>query len=46
MPCVCLDTYVQAVRTGAIAALPTDTVWGLAVAPHHSPGKYTHKQRK
>ena len=45
MPCVCLDTYVQAVRSGAIAALPTDTVWGLAVAPHHSPGLYTLKQR-
>lgn len=45
MPYAPLEDYVAAVHTGSIVALPTDTVWGLAVSPEHSPKLYDLKQR-
>ena len=45
MPYVSLQDYVEAVRAGSIVALPTDTVWGLAVVPEHSSKLYDLKQR-
>ena len=45
MPFAPLQDYVAAVQSGNIVALPTDTVWGLAVAPEHSPKLYELKQR-
>ena len=45
MSLVSLPTYLEAVRSGNIVALPTDTVWGLAVAPDHSSRLYQLKQR-
>lgn len=45
MPRVPLDQYLGAARSGHIVALPTDTVWGLAVMPAHSASLYTLKQR-
>lgn len=45
MPYVSLQNYVDAARSGQIVALPTDTVWGLAVVPDQSPSLYTLKQR-
>ncbi|MEM8610886.1 MAG: L-threonylcarbamoyladenylate synthase [Cyanobacteria bacterium P01_H01_bin.105] len=45
MPHVSLPTYLEAVRSGNVVALPTDTVWGLAVAPEHSSRLYQLKQR-
>lgn len=40
-----LQDYVQAARSGEVVALPTDTVWGVAVTPDHSTRLYTLKQR-
>lgn len=45
MPYASLQPYLEAARSGSVVALPTDTVWGLAVAPDHSPNLYTLKQR-
>ncbi len=45
MPYVSLQEYVKAVQAGSVVALPTDTVWGLAVLPEHSPSLYALKQR-
>lgn len=45
MPYVSLQDYVQAARSGEVVALPTDTVWGVAVLPGHSASLYTLKQR-
>ena len=45
MPYVSLSKYVEAVNGGRIVALPTDTVWGLAASPEHSPSLYELKQR-
>lgn len=45
MPYACLQDYVAAAQSGSIVALPTDTVWGLAAAPDHSPKLYELKQR-
>lgn len=45
MPYVSLQDYVQAARSGEVVALPTDTVWGVAVTPDHSASLYTLKQR-
>ena len=45
MPYVSLQTYVDAARSGRVVALPTDTVWGIAVAPEHSTELYELKQR-
>jgi L-threonylcarbamoyladenylate synthase len=45
MPYVPLQDYIAAVCSGSIVALPTDTVWGLATAPEHSPKLYELKQR-
>ncbi|NEZ58200.1 L-threonylcarbamoyladenylate synthase [Adonisia turfae] len=45
MPYTPLQDYVAAARSGSIVALPTDTVWGLAVTPDHSDKLYELKQR-
>ncbi|MEM6252776.1 MAG: L-threonylcarbamoyladenylate synthase [Cyanobacteria bacterium P01_D01_bin.156] len=45
MPCVSDQAYVEAARTGHVVALPTDTVWGVAVVPEHSSKLYALKQR-
>ena len=45
MPYVSLSEYVEAVNRGSVVALPTDTVWGLAASPIHSPKLYELKQR-
>ena len=45
MPYVGLQDYVTAARSGEIVALPTDTVWGVAVHPDHSARLYSLKQR-
>ncbi|MEM9806477.1 MAG: L-threonylcarbamoyladenylate synthase [Cyanobacteria bacterium P01_D01_bin.56] len=45
MPYVPLAQYIEAARTGHIIALPTDTVWGVAVTPDHSAKVYQLKQR-
>ncbi|ESA33285.1 translation factor [Leptolyngbya sp. Heron Island J] len=45
MPYVSLQNYVDAACSGSVVALPTDTVWGVATAPDHSPRLYELKQR-
>ncbi|MEO0867106.1 MAG: L-threonylcarbamoyladenylate synthase [Cyanobacteria bacterium J06642_11] len=45
MPYVSLPQYLAAARAGDIVALPTDTVWGLAVGAQHSAKLYALKQR-
>ncbi|MEM7062150.1 MAG: L-threonylcarbamoyladenylate synthase [Cyanobacteria bacterium P01_B01_bin.77] len=45
MPYASLQDYVQAALSGEVVALPTDTVWGVAVTPGHSASLYTLKQR-
>ncbi|NEQ49596.1 MAG: L-threonylcarbamoyladenylate synthase [Leptolyngbya sp. SIO3F4] len=45
MPYVCLQDYVDAARSGGVIALPTDTVWGVAVQPEHGATLYKLKQR-
>lgn len=45
MPHVPLSQYLEAARAGHILALPTDTVWGLAVAPDQGAKLYALKQR-
>lgn len=45
MPYVCLQDYVEAVRSGGVIALPTDTVYGVAVSPEYSSILYELKQR-
>ncbi|MEA5464213.1 L-threonylcarbamoyladenylate synthase [Leptothoe sp. PORK10 BA2] len=45
MPYVSLQDYVKAARGDGVIALPTDTVWGLAVNPEHSSILYELKRR-
>lgn len=45
MPYVDLQDYVNAARCGGVVALPTDTVWGVAVNPEYSSILYELKQR-
>ncbi|MEO0396796.1 MAG: L-threonylcarbamoyladenylate synthase [Cyanobacteria bacterium P01_A01_bin.137] len=45
MPYVDLQDYVNAARCDGVVALPTDTVWGVAVNPEHSSILYELKQR-
>lgn len=45
MPYVSLPDYIEAAHSGGVVALPTDTVWGVAVAPEHSATLYKLKQR-
>lgn len=45
MPYVPLQDYVNAARGGGVIALPTDTVWGVAVNPEYSSTLYELKRR-
>ena len=45
MPEVALNKYIDAARSGQVIALPTDTVWGVAISPAQGAKLYALKQR-